>query len=167
MRLTLHTFDSRFPLSRDFEQSNSFLAFVVHDVKSNTCCGLPNGTRVWLEARWSKTTSTPDSPGLYNMDLLFAVTLLVGSVQAFRVCPSVMLITVGPSPHVLSSYGTAREAACRDMCAGEEFCKESFVFCVVGPSPHMLSSCGTAREEACRDMCLVLGKWVFMVHVPG
>ena len=64
LRLARHTFESRYPLSRDLEQSNSFLAFVVYGFKPNTYCGLPNGTRVWLEARWSKTTSTPDSPKL-------------------------------------------------------------------------------------------------------
>ena len=76
-----------------------------------------------------------------------------------------MLTIVGPSPHMLSSYGTAREDACRDMCAGEELCRKHSMSCVVGPSPHMLSSCGTAREEACREMCV--GTWFFMVHFPS
>ena len=103
------------------------------------------------------------------MELLFTGALLVGKVQAFRDCPPGKLTTVGPSPHMLSSCGTAREDACRDMCAGEKSYMTLSRFCVVGLSSHMLSSCGTASDEACRDMFArpVLGKWVFMVHVPA
>ena len=61
---------------------------------------------------------------------------------------------VGPSPHMLSSCGTARDDACRDVCSGRSLSKDFLPmqsFDTVGPSPHMLSSCGIAREDACRD----------------
>ena len=55
---------------------------------------------------------------------------------------------------MLSSCGTARDDACRDVYSGRSLTKE-FVpmqsFDTVGPSPHMLSSCGIAGEDACRD----------------
>ena len=58
---------------------------------------------------------------------------------------------VGPSPHMLSSCGTAKDDACRDVCSGHREILPMQLPDTVGPSPHMLSSCGIAREEACRD----------------
>ena len=74
-------------------------------------------------------------------------------------CTALSLISlnsgmVGPSPHMLSSCGTAKDDACRDVCSGRNSRNEFLSmqsFDTVGPSPHMLSSCGIAREDACRD----------------
>ena len=79
-------------------------------------------------------------------------------------CTALSLISlnsgmVGPSPHMLSSCGTARDDACRDVCSGRSSSNEFLSmqsFDTVGPSPHILPSCGIAREDACRDTYAVL-----------
>ena len=60
--------------------------------------------------------------------------------------------TVGPSPHMLSSCGIAREEACRDTYAGLCASKEVFLRHSFTPGPLRLS--GKAWQTECIDVAV-------------
>ena len=60
--------------------------------------------------------------------------------------------TVGPSPHMLSACGIAREDACRDTYAG--LCGSKEVFLTNSSTPDPLDLTGKAWHTECIDVAV-------------